>query len=211
MRTGKDSPEVMKFRALFATLKEWCDNEPESLPSLAENDESVKKLCNELGTAAFFFELNERRHRELFTGPVDPKFIAEWRDYEERFQGVLATIWLTDYRHLLEPANPSDATKGSPVTKADMMWEIADDDAGNRQVQFKAQLILLLSRWAKSGATLAKAFASALKTAQPPGTVCRSRPGLICAECSDADSWSLSCLFLVILLRSREALKRCPC
>jgi hypothetical protein len=42
---SKDSAAVIKFVTLFQKLKDWSDNEPESLPKLVQTDEGVKNLC----------------------------------------------------------------------------------------------------------------------------------------------------------------------
>ena len=42
---SKDSAAVIKFMALFGKLKDWIDDDAESLPTLAKKDASVKDLC----------------------------------------------------------------------------------------------------------------------------------------------------------------------
>jgi hypothetical protein len=96
MASGKDSSEVVRFISVFEKLKDWSDNDPEGLHELARNDEGVKDLCIQICDAAHKLTMNERRKRELFVAPVDPKFLAIWRDYENRFEGVVAGIWLED-------------------------------------------------------------------------------------------------------------------
>ena len=44
MVSDKDSAEVIKFMTLFAQLKDCCDDDPQCLFDLAENDEGVKSL-----------------------------------------------------------------------------------------------------------------------------------------------------------------------
>ena len=73
-----NSPEVIKFMQLFQRLKDWSDDDPESLPELASRDESIKDLCLDLLKAAGKLQSNERGNRELFTSPVDPKFVTVW-------------------------------------------------------------------------------------------------------------------------------------
>ena len=123
MATGKDSAEVVKFMSLFAKLKDWTDDDPASLTDLARDDEAIRKLCGDVTLAAYFLEMNERRRRELFATPVDPKFIGVWRDYEERYQSVLAGVWLSDLLPELGSIEPSN------LSRADFQWESADDDA----------------------------------------------------------------------------------
>src|SRR5438309_613028 len=92
--SNKDSAEVVEFLGLFARLKDWSDD-PKHLMELALEDQGVKRLCEQLFWAAASLKMNERRHRQLFTRPVDRKFINAWREYEDEFQQVLATISLT--------------------------------------------------------------------------------------------------------------------
>ena len=92
MTMNKDSPEVAKFMRLFAKLKDWSEDDPNSLPDLANTDEAIKTLCLELLKAAGILQKNERGDRELFTAPVDSKFISTWRDFEERFADALLIV-----------------------------------------------------------------------------------------------------------------------
>lgn len=123
MAGGKDSAEVVKFMSLFAKLKDWTDDDPASLADLAKDDEAIRTLCNDLSWAAHLLEMNERRRREIFATPVDPTFIGVWRDYEERYQSVVAGVWLSDLLPELGSVEPSN------LPRADFQWESADDDA----------------------------------------------------------------------------------
>lgn len=123
MAGSKDTVEVVKFLALFAKLKDLSNDEPGKLPKLAEDDEDIKENCKQLSWTAFLLKMNERRHRQLFAAPVDPAFVTEWRDFEERFEPVLSNIELTD---LLKGLGNVERREG---LKADVLWEIADDDA----------------------------------------------------------------------------------
>lgn len=51
-------------------------------------DETGLNLLKAAGTV----QKRERSHPELFTAPVDPKFIADWRDFEERFGRPLLIV-----------------------------------------------------------------------------------------------------------------------
>jgi hypothetical protein len=124
--SSKDSSEVVKFMSLLAKLKDWSDDDPASLPDLAKTDEGVKALCRQLYWAASFLKRNERRHRELFAAPVDPKFVTAWRDFENRFEGVLPGIALGDLSSTLGAAEPKQ------TSEADLQWENADDDAAEQ-------------------------------------------------------------------------------
>jgi hypothetical protein len=122
MASNKDSGEVVKFMTLLAQLKDWCDNEPKCLFELAEQDEGVKILCIQLDQTASLLKMNERRHRQLFAAPVDPKFLTAWRDFEDRFQRPLADIWLADLCPELASIEPGQ------TSRTDLQWEYADRD-----------------------------------------------------------------------------------
>jgi hypothetical protein len=92
MTMNKDSPEVVQFMRLFGRLKNWSEDDPESLPDLASTDESIKNLCMETLKAAGSLQKNERGDRDFFTAPVDSKFISAWRDFEGRFADALLII-----------------------------------------------------------------------------------------------------------------------
>jgi hypothetical protein len=88
----KDSAEVVEFRRLFARLKDWSEDDPGGLPELAHADKGIEELSLSLLRVAGSIQKRERLQRDLFTGPVDPRFISEWRDFEERFASVLLSI-----------------------------------------------------------------------------------------------------------------------
>lgn len=125
-RGTKDSAEVVIFMTLFARLKLWSDDAPEELADLAATDTSVRDLCTELSFAGRFLKMNERRARELFAAPVDPTFLAAWRDYEERYETVVSVIWLSV---LLPELGASERSK---APKADLQWDNADVEAGEQ-------------------------------------------------------------------------------
>lgn len=125
-KSSKDSPEVVKFMTLFARLKLYSDDAPEDLSELAANDSSVKDLCIQLSLAAHFLQVNERRARVLFAAPVDPTFLAAWRDYEERYETNISGVFLSD---LLPELGTADHSR---VPKADTLWDNADDEAAEQ-------------------------------------------------------------------------------
>ncbi len=90
----KDSDLVIKFPALYANLKDWTDDDPEGLPSLTDGDETLRRLCSNLGSTAFLLANEERRNRTLFANPVDPKFVKAWRDYEARYAPAINCVEL---------------------------------------------------------------------------------------------------------------------
>jgi hypothetical protein len=119
----KDSAEVMEFMTLFARLKQWCDDAPDELADFAKTDSSVRELGFSLSLTASFLKMNEKRHRALFASPVDPAFLVAWRDYEARYEAVLADTWLADFMPELGSGEPSQ------VLKADLQWDVANDEA----------------------------------------------------------------------------------
>lgn len=126
MTENVNSSEVVRFMTLFQDLKNLIDDDPEGLIDLSAEDEVLKRLCIELFGVRTILSMNERRRRNLFMAPVDPNFISAWRDYEERFQHVLADIWLAN----ILPGIGGD--KSSQTSRADIQWENADDDASKQ-------------------------------------------------------------------------------
>ena len=126
MASNKDSAEVVKFMALLAQLKDWCDDDPECLPELAKEDEGVKNLCRQLSLTAYLLRMNERRRRELFAAPVDPKFLTAWRDFENCFTKPVGGIWLAD----LIPDVGNFERK--PTSQAELNWGHADYDGAEQ-------------------------------------------------------------------------------
>jgi hypothetical protein len=122
-KTGKDAPEVIEFMTLFSRLKLYSDDAPEGLADQAASDSSVRDLCTQLSLSAHFLKMNERRARVLFAAPVDPAFLAAWRDYEDRYEAIVSGIWLSDILPELASAEPSR------VPRADLQWDNADDEA----------------------------------------------------------------------------------
>jgi hypothetical protein len=122
MATGKDSAEVAKFLSLLGRLKECCDDDPECLSDLAKDDEGVRNLCVELSWTGSLLRMNERRHRQLFAAPVDPKFVAAWRDFEEHYEKPVGEIWCADILPGLAAIDPGH------INKAELHWKYADHD-----------------------------------------------------------------------------------
>jgi hypothetical protein len=117
---SKDSSEVQKFMALFGRLRQQCDT-PEQLVQHAETDSSIADLCVELFFAAARLRTAQRRDKELFAAQVDPQFIADWRDYESRYESPVLVVdqfvMFGDRDSLEKPAPRLDP------------WAIADKDA----------------------------------------------------------------------------------
>jgi hypothetical protein len=90
-----DDKDVVRFLSLFHRLKDSIDD-PTDILEMAPDDEPFRNLCIDLANIALSLSLAERKHRELFTAPVNPNFVAAWRDYEDRYETVLSGIMLAD-------------------------------------------------------------------------------------------------------------------
>jgi hypothetical protein len=119
---SKDSAEVVKFLTLYARLKDWCDDDPDAIFQLAVADEQFRTLCMQLVDASERLYESEQRHRHLFAAPVDPKFLSAWRDFQARYEHVLAANW-----SIVSLDEFSDESKSS--TTADRKWKNADVNA----------------------------------------------------------------------------------
>jgi hypothetical protein len=86
---GKDSEEVVHFMLFFKQLKLFIDDCPEYLSEMYNSDSSVATVCDNLTEAVLKLSNAEQSNPYLFTAPVDPVFIKEWRDYESRYKNIL--------------------------------------------------------------------------------------------------------------------------
>ncbi|MFZ5719298.1 MAG: DUF4145 domain-containing protein [Pseudomonadota bacterium] len=122
MRTAnKDASEVVAFRSLFAQLRERIGDDPTDLARMAATDESIDELCRRLSSAGQVLRSRERAGPALFTAPVDPDFIGDWRDFEARYESIVDEI---AWRWLFEQLNiEHSASVGS---EADRLWTQAD-------------------------------------------------------------------------------------
>ena len=118
------SPAAATFMTLFARVKNAINDEPQRLAGLAETDAAIEKLCSKLWVAASELQQSERRRPVLFATPVDPAFIAVWRDYEARYERVISSIWLLGV--FVGIADLPEAPGGS---LAERRWSAIDDDA----------------------------------------------------------------------------------
>lgn len=141
MLRHKDSSDVIKFMALFSKLKDLIDDTPEYLPDLCRDDAALRDLCFDLSMTVQSLQMNERRRRELFAAPVEPKFLTAWRDYEERFENVVPSMWLADIDLELPLSGPE------LTTRAEAQWKTADEDAAEearaieRAIEFAVEQI----------------------------------------------------------------------
>lgn len=70
---------------MFEKLRSLVGDDPDEVIPLSREDKSVQKLCNDLFLEEFFLRDSERTERQLFSAPVNKKFIQVWRDYEDRY------------------------------------------------------------------------------------------------------------------------------
>ncbi len=122
----KDSPEVVEFRKLFARLTDWSEDDPTSLREFARADEGIQELGLSVLRAAGSIQRSEQSERHLFTGPVDPRFIAEWRGFEERFASARL-----DIRSDMAVADKSDLQFSFDYYEEADHWDVADFKAIN--------------------------------------------------------------------------------
>lgn len=122
--SAKDTPEVAEFMMLFARLKDWVDDEPSNLEEMAFEDAGVRSLCLSLSLAAGQLKRSEKQQRTMFAEPVNPSFIAMWRDYEQRYSDIVSrnSIFLKSARRLA-----SGPARVPP--KAERDWDDANVDA----------------------------------------------------------------------------------
>lgn len=125
MSVQKDDPEAIEFMARFAKLKDMIDDQPSGLEALAAGDESVRDACLDLILPTHLIEQAERRGRTAYARPVDPRFIAAWRDYEQRYADPIACVFLADLGLDLRETEPASRTK----TVFQHRWKHADNDA----------------------------------------------------------------------------------
>jgi hypothetical protein len=130
-----ESSYITNFQRLFAQLKDWCDNDSSVLYESAVEDRGIQQLIWDILRNAGRIQKSERSERDLFTGPVDPKFIFEWRDFEERFAITLLDICAnyikdkSEYFFSLEYYEQPDH------------WELADFKAINQVRSLDATII----------------------------------------------------------------------
>jgi hypothetical protein len=102
-QAAKDHELIVRFMSLFAKLRDMSDDEPARIEELSRSDESFRKLCLDLSYAVGSVKIAERSQRALFAAPVDPQFKSAWRDYGQRFDRVLAGVFL-DHLGFIRPS-----------------------------------------------------------------------------------------------------------
>ena len=128
-KVGKDSREVVLFRQRFSQLRDWMGDDPSDLKRAAEQDESIDDLCRQLHWAAYFLEEAQDRHPQLFSAPADPKFIGEWRDYEQRWKENVGDVAFGGLLADLIADLPPSTQNPPPISPAHAQWEDADSRA----------------------------------------------------------------------------------
>ena len=133
MTPVKDSPEVIVFMTLFQKLRGWIDDNPNGLEQLAAEDAGLEELCMKLAIAKDSLAYEEKRQRDAFVTPVDPKFIKAWRDYEERYESPIVRIVFSE---LGEDSSPTKENQSA----ARLIWQQADDEASHRALAIEATI-----------------------------------------------------------------------
>lgn len=129
MAIGKNSPEIIKFMALFQKLRNLIDDEPGGLEELAVNDPELRQLCDDLDLAATLLWAGKQRRRSQFAAPVNPKFVSAWRDYEERYELMVFGAKLSGDHEWLG-FGPAAVTLDAEQHRAiDVLWDRADSNA----------------------------------------------------------------------------------
>lgn len=137
MRAGKDDPRSIEFRRLYHKLRDWTDDDPSTLKIISSDDEGLKKLCIDLHFAQFSIQTDERRHRKLFREPVDAKFIADWRDCEDRWDAILSDVAWDEICSGVDLPTVTNARAKDPFT---LLWQAADEDAIEAVAGFDAAM-----------------------------------------------------------------------
>jgi hypothetical protein len=90
--------ETTKFVLLYRRLKDCSDDDPQYLPELMNTDDKIENLARTLLDVFNRLNFDLGNDRELFAAPTDSKFIAAWRDFEERFLPVLCAANISPVR-----------------------------------------------------------------------------------------------------------------
>ncbi len=82
-------------------------------------------------SAVYNLQSYEKLNQDNFTGPVDPNFASEWRDYEARYASVLNDVWFGQYFEFLD--------KNSSMNKnwLDNDWDNADFEANQLSINIE--------------------------------------------------------------------------
>lgn len=129
---GRNSELTVNFLRNFSRLKEYMDgSDPLTLGLAASQDESIADAASQLGWSAVWLELAIVKVQTKIVRPVDPTFIAAFRDYEENWQESVSTEMLRELRleDWIEDASPFPRHTNSNQTSAEHKWELEDREA----------------------------------------------------------------------------------
>jgi hypothetical protein len=132
MAESKDHTDVAEFMRLFCKLREFCDDDPNCLESLAAADEGVGAICQSLHEVATRLDSAVRKSRRSFTAPVNPAFISAWRDFEKRYSEPIERVfWISTERELKAKGfslASRDNAHSQGLSPIDRMWKQADEE-----------------------------------------------------------------------------------
>jgi len=82
--------------AFFQKLRDWIDDDPSELEILAVDDAAIRNLCEALYSVSDQLSETEKSQRRLFSAPVNPNFIAQWRTYEGKYAEKISSIYWSE-------------------------------------------------------------------------------------------------------------------
>jgi hypothetical protein len=129
---GRNSELTVGFLTSFSRLKRYMDgSEPSTLGFAASQDESIADAASQLGWSALWLEVAIDRVKAKTVKPVDPAFIAAFRDYEENWKESVSTeMWrglgLDD---AIDGSPPLPRHANSNQTSAEYNWQLEDSQA----------------------------------------------------------------------------------
>lgn len=130
---AKNGPDVVAFLAVFRQLQDLIDDDPEDLATMATDDPTLTALCLKVRNAARPLEFAEDRERELFSAPVDLRFVEAWRRYQDAYISPLAAIDLKDWLGIEISGRP-DLTVDKPMAA----WHFAAEEATAELLKIRA-------------------------------------------------------------------------
>jgi hypothetical protein len=94
MDESSDSPDVQAFMVAFQKLRNMTGDAPEALGAKGVDNTALANLCISLSSAATTLRIAERSRRELYSAPTNPKFIAAWKDFNDRYFGPVSEMFI---------------------------------------------------------------------------------------------------------------------
>lgn len=156
---SKDSPEVIRFLTTFHEVRGLIADDPIRLWNASRQDAKLRRLCIELSDAATELADRERDQRRLFASPVDPAFLASWRDYEARFAQQIGQVYIADLLNfdsppggpLLSPwdqANYEGRNQAAAIEDVmNFAWQQVSDDGRDFSDDFREDTLAGISAW----------------------------------------------------------------